>query len=52
MFYENWMSHKDLDEHLDMSYLQDFRKLLDEVLSEREDFKIWKKMLYNLNTFM
>jgi quinol monooxygenase YgiN len=42
MFYENWMSHKDLDEHLEMPYLQEFQKLLTEVLAEREEFKIWK----------
>ncbi len=44
MFYENWKSQTDLDEHLDMPYLRDFRKLLDEVLAEKEDFKIWKKI--------
>src|ERR1700733_2701270 len=42
MFYENWMSHKDLDEHLEMPYLKEFQQVLDEVLTEREEFVLWK----------
>ena len=42
MFYENWMSQKDLDDHLEMPYLKEFIKLLEEVLAEPEDFKHWK----------
>jgi len=42
MFYENWMSQKDLDDHLEMPYLAEFIKLLDEVLAEKEEFISWK----------
>src|ERR1700722_15004636 len=42
MFYENWMSQKDLDEHLEMPYLKEFIKLLGEVLAEKEEFILWK----------
>ncbi len=42
MFYENWMSKKDLDEHINMPYLQELLKLLDEVLADPKDFKFWQ----------
>ena len=42
MFYENWMSQNDLDDHLEMPYLKEFIKLLDEVLAEKEEFVYWK----------
>lgn len=42
MFYENWMSQEDLDQHANMSYLQEFKKLLDEILAEKPEFNLWK----------
>ena len=42
MFYENWMSQKDLDDHLEMPYLKEFIKSLDEILAEKEEFILWK----------
>ena len=42
MFYENWMSQEDLDEHLNMPYLKEFQKLLDEILAEKKEFTLWK----------
>lgn len=42
MFYENWTSQQALDEHLDMPYIKEFIKLLDDVLIEKEDFTLWK----------
>ena len=42
MFYENWMSQKDLDEHLDMPYLKEFQQLLEVVLADKEEFTLWK----------
>lgn len=42
MFYENWVSKKDLDEHLQMPYLQDFLGKADEILAEPVDIKLWE----------
>lgn len=42
MLYENWVSKKDLDEHLAMPYLQDFLGKADEILAEPVDIKLWE----------
>lgn len=42
MLYENWVSKKDLDEHLAMPYLQDFRGKADDLLSAPVDIKLWE----------
>ena len=34
MLYENWVSKKDLDEHLEMPYLQDIVARADDMLAE------------------
>jgi quinol monooxygenase YgiN len=34
MLYENWVSKKDLDEHLKMPYLQDIVAKADDMLAE------------------
>lgn len=42
MFYENWASKKDLDEHLETPYLKDFLSKADEMLSEPVEIKFWE----------
>ena len=42
MLYENWVTKKDLDEHLQMPYLQDFLGKADEILAEPVDIKLWE----------
>ena len=42
MLYENWMSKKDLDEHLAMPYLQDFLGKADDMLAEPVGIALWK----------
>lgn len=42
MFYENWTDNEALQQHLDMPYLKDFQRLLDEILAEEEDFTLWR----------
>ncbi len=42
MLYENWVSKRDLDEHLAMPYLQDFIGKADEILSEPIDLMLWE----------
>lgn len=42
MFYENWKSKKDLDEHFEMPYLKDFLGKAEEMLAEPVDIKFWK----------
>jgi quinol monooxygenase YgiN len=41
MFYENWTSRKDLDEHLHMPYLQSFLKKSEELLAEPIQITLW-----------
>ena len=41
LFYENWVSRKDLDEHLNMPYLQSFLKKADEILAEPVEIALW-----------
>lgn len=42
MLYENWVSKKALDEHLEMPYLRDFLGKADEILAEPVDIKLWE----------
>jgi quinol monooxygenase YgiN len=42
MLYENWISKKDLDEHLAMPYLKDFLEKADDLLREPVDIAIWQ----------
>lgn len=40
MFYENWISKKDLDEHLNMPYLKEFLGKADQILAQPVDIKL------------
>ena len=42
MFYENWESKKDLDEHFETPYLKDFLGKADEMLAEPVEIKFWE----------
>ena len=42
MLYENWVSKKDLDEHLAMPYLKDFVAKADEILAGPLDIALWE----------
>lgn len=42
VFYENWLSKKDLDEHLQMPYLQAFLAKVDDLLAEPVDITLWE----------
>ena len=42
MFYENWCSSEDLDEHLAKPHLQDFLGKADSLLAEPVDISVWK----------
>jgi quinol monooxygenase YgiN len=42
LFYENWTSQKDLDEHLQMPYLQNFLKKSDELLAAPVEITLWE----------
>ena len=42
MFYENWLSREDLDDHLQMPYLQAFLARTDELLAEPAEISLWK----------
>lgn len=42
MFYENWISKKDLDEHLEMPYLRAFKAKAAELLAEPLDITLWE----------
>lgn len=41
LFYENWISKKDLDEHLEMPYLKDFLAKAPDILAEPVEITIW-----------
>ncbi len=41
MLYENWISKKDLDKHLEMPYLKDLLGKADELLSEPIGLDLW-----------
>ncbi len=42
MLYENWISKKDLDEHLEMPYLQDFIGKSEDLLAEPLEVVLWE----------
>jgi len=42
MLYENWVSKKDLDAHLEMPYLEHFKSIADEILAEPLQITIWQ----------
>jgi len=42
MFYENWASKKDLNEHLEMSYMKSHMEKASEILAEPGDITLWE----------
>ena len=42
MLYENWVSKKDLDEHLEMPYLKDLKAKADQILAEPLEVALWE----------
>ena len=42
MFYENWCSREELDEHLGTPHLQAFLGKVDELLAEPVDISLWE----------
>ncbi len=42
LFYENWTSKKDLDEHLAMPYLKGFLDRAGEILAEPVHISLWE----------
>ena len=42
MLYENWVSKKDLDEHLEMPYLKSFLGKADQILAEPVEITLWE----------
>ena len=42
MFYENWISKKDLDDHLAMPYLEAFKAKAEDLLAEPLDISLWE----------
>ena len=42
MFYENWKSNKDLDEHLKMPYMKDFMRKGREILAGPPEVTLWE----------
>ena len=44
MFYENWRSQKDLDDHLAMPYFKAFMEKAGEILAEPGEITFWEKI--------
>jgi quinol monooxygenase YgiN len=42
LFYENWVTKKDLDEHLAMPYLKHFLGKADQILAEPVEITLWE----------
>jgi quinol monooxygenase YgiN len=42
MFYENWASKRDLDEHLEMPYMKSHMEKASEILAEPGDITLWE----------
>lgn len=42
MLYENWVSMKDLEEHLAMTYLEAFKAKAPDLLAEPLEITLWK----------
>lgn len=41
LFYENWRSQKDLDDHFEMPYLKEFMATIGDLLAEDIDIKFY-----------
>ena len=44
MFYENWVSKKDLDEHLAMPYMKSHMKKASEILAGPAEITLWERI--------
>ncbi len=44
VFYENWRSQRDLDEHLKMPYIQAVLSRADELLAEPPDLRLFRML--------
>ena len=44
MFYENWVSKKDLDKHLEMPYMKSHFKKAGEILDGPGEITLWEKI--------
>ena len=44
MFYENWVSKKDLDEHLAMPYMKSHLEKVKELLAGPPEMTLWEKI--------
>ena len=44
MVHENWVSKKDLDEHLAMPYIRAFMEKADKLLAEPAEITLWEKI--------
>lgn len=44
LFYENWTSKRDLDEHLETPYLRDFLSKAPDILAEPVEITLWDMM--------
>ena len=44
MFYENWVSKKDLDEHLAMPYMKSHMEKASEIFAEPPEITLWEKI--------
>ena len=47
MFYENWVSKKDLDEHLAMPYMKSHFEKARGILAEPGEVSLWEIISYN-----
>ena len=44
MFYENWASKRDLNEHMEMPYMKSHLEKAGEILAEPGDITLWEKI--------
>ena len=44
MFYENWTRRQDLEKHLQMPYLRDFRRKADDLLARPVEIKFFQQL--------
>ena len=44
MLHENWVSKRDLDEHLAMPYLKAFMEKVNKILAEAVEVTLWEKI--------
>lgn len=45
MFYENWASKRDLNEHLEMPYMKSHLEKAKEILAEPGDITLWEMII-------